>query len=90
MVIISVITINTGCCFISTIFNILTPIDESANDLFRLYHKAAPTVVTVFYAIATILHWQAIEESRYMLYVATFCFSCPLRAQKRAGDVYRW
>jgi len=66
--------INTGCCFIMMIFNIVTPIDDNANDLFKLYHKAAPSTAFVFYSVATILNWQGVEGSQYMLYVAPFCF----------------
>ena len=66
--------INTGCCFIFTIFNIATPVDDNANDLFKLYHKAAPSIAFIFYGVATILNWQGIEGSQYMLYVAPFCF----------------
>ena len=66
--------INTGCCFIMMIFNIATPVDDNANDLFKLYHKAAPSTAFLFYSVATILNWQGVEGSKYMLYVAPFCF----------------
>ena len=48
--------------------------DDNANDLFKLYHKAAPSIAFVFYGVATILNWQGVEGSQYMLYVAPFCF----------------
>ena len=78
--------INTGCCLIYLIFNILTPVDERANDLFRLYHKVAPAIATIFYGIATILHWQGIVASKYMVYVAPFCFVMPVGGQSKNTD----
>jgi len=79
--------VNTTVCFILSIFNYLTPIDESANYLYRLYHRLGPIVATVWYGIATILKLCGIEKSIYMVYIAPFTFMLPMGAQTKNDNV---
>ena len=73
--------INTGMCFIFAVLNWLSPIDKSANHLYCLWQRLAALVAVVFYSIASILHWQGLDWSRYLLYIAPFCFMCPFGAK---------
>ena len=79
---------NAAICLLVSLFNLLTSIDDDVSDLFWLWHRFAPSVATVWYAVASALHFSGVGGSRYMLFVAPFLYTVPLGG-KRGGGVRR-
>ena len=76
---------NAAICLLMSAFNLLMTIDDDVADLFWLWHRFAPSVATVWYVVASGLHFAGVGGSRYMLFVAPFVFTVPLGGKRRGG-----
>lgn len=76
---------NAVICLLLSAFNLLTAIGDDASDLFWLWHRFAPSVATVWYVVASALHFAGVGGSRYMLFIAPFLYTVPLGGKRKGG-----